>query len=560
MHLDIPTLTIITGVIFATQTIAVFIQYKVNKTYSGLGWWLSGAVLQAVGFLLIPIVTIPSIWMLSVFANPLIIAGQLCLNVGIARFLGVKQRGWIPVSTFAVYIAFYLVCIFIRNSILWRSIVVFMTMAFISLQIGVTLWSRKKRHFAGSAEFTASVFLAYGCFQVFMTVLALYLPPLVSYYEIGRTPIRLLSFVMPIVGSMLWTFGFIIMVNQRLNAEMLEEKEKLQLVFNISPDAKIISRMSDGLIIDVNAGFLAMTGYSRDETIGRTVSDLDPWAKAEDRQSYLSRLQREGAVDDREYSFRRKDGSPFVGLISGRVIPIRESADALTVIYDITERKLNEDKINRLLAEKELILKEVHHRIKNNMNTIYSILSLQAGALRDPVSITALEDAGSRVQSMMVLYDKLYRSSAFSELSIAEYLPSLIDEIVSGFSNAPSVRVETRIDDIVLEAGMLQPLGIIVNELLTNIMKYAFAGRSDGRILVTASIGDDDRLFITIADDGNGMPESIDFENSPGFGLLLVKTLAKQMKATIGIERGNGTKIIIAIPIARASGRSAPLG
>lgn len=553
MHLDIPTITIIAGVIFVTQTIAVFVQYRVNKAYDGLGWWLLGAVLQAIGFLLMPTLNMPSIWMLSISANPLIVAGQLCLGIGVVEFLGIKERRWISVLMFMVFIVVYLFFVFIQSSTLWRSVIVSTMTYIISIKIGCTLWLKKERHFAGSADLTASVFLAYGCFQLFMAVMYFYLPPLGSYSEINLTPIRVLVFVVPIVGSLLWTFSFIIMVNQRLNAEVLEEKEKLQLVFNIGPDAKMISRLSDGLIVDMNAGYLAMTGYSRAEAVGRKVSDLNSWSDKEDRQSYLAELMREGFVDDRECRFVRRGGASFVGSISSRIARIRGDAYAITVLFDITERKLVEDKINRLLAEKELLLKEVHHRVKNNMSMINSLLSLQAGTLTDPVSITALKDAGSRVRSMAVLYDKLYRSSAFGSLSVAEYLPSLIDEIIEGFPNAGFVRMETRLDDIVLEAGMLHPLGIIINELLTNIMKYAFAGRSKGLISVSTSV-EDDLLSITIADDGNGMPGSVDFENSTGFGLLLVKTLAEQMRGKIGIERGNGTKIILALPISRADG------
>ncbi len=212
---------------------------------------------------------------------------------------------------------------------------------------------------------------------------------------------------------------------------------------------------------------------------------------------------------------------------------------------DITEQKLAEEKIKSLLEEKELLLKEVHHRIKNNMNTISSILSLQAGALTEPSAIRALNDAKNRVVSMAVLYDKLYRSENLREMSIKEYLPSLVDEIVANFPNSRSVKIEKKIDDFILDVKKLQPLGIIVNELLTNIMKYAFMGRSDGLITLSVALKDN-RVSLIIQDNGNGMPESIDFEKSTGFGLKLVGMLIKQLKGSTQIRRQNGTKIILA--------------
>jgi two-component sensor histidine kinase len=419
MKFDIPTLALITSIIFAIQTIAIFVQYRVNKTYKGLGWWLSGAILQSIGFFLILTLNIRSIWIMSIFANPLIFGGQILLNVGIMKFLDRKLNRWISISLFVVYIIFYYSFIIINNSIFGRSLVVSISAAVISLIIACAIFHKDNRRFSASANFTASVFFAYGVIQIVMTLVIIILPPLSSYQELYQEPIRIITFIIPLVGSTLWTFGFIIMVNQRLNTE------------NIN-----------------------------------------------------------------------------------------------------------------LLAEKQLILKEVHHRIKNNMSTLYSLLILQAGTLKDSSAIEALKDAGNRVKSMMVLYNKLYETTRFDDVSVKKYLPSLIDEIMENFPNSKLVQIEYKIDDFVLDAKRLQPLGIIFNELLTNIMKYAFSGRDRGLIIVTAS-QIDNNITLIVEDNGNGMPESVDFENTPGFGLLLVKNLTVQLNGTIRIERENGTRIIL---------------
>ncbi len=204
----------------------------------------------------------------------------------------------------------------------------------------------------------------------------------------------------------------------------------------------------------------------------------------------------------------------------------------------------SENKIKMLLAEKEIILKEVHHRIKNNMSTINAFLILQADIINEPSAIKALEDAGNRVQSMMVLYDKLYRSAGFNKLSVKEYLPSMIDEIVSNFPNRNSVKIVKNIDDFLLDAGRLQPLGIIINEIITNSMKYAFMDKDNGIISITASLKEKNATFI-VEDNGPGLPESIDLEHSTGFGLQLLRILTEQLKGTIQIERAGGTKFII---------------
>ncbi len=211
-------------------------------------------------------------------------------------------------------------------------------------------------------------------------------------------------------------------------------------------------------------------------------------------------------------------------------------------VIDITNRKLAEEKIRTLLNEKELLLREVHHRIKNNMLTITSLLFLQTESLRDPAAISALNDAISRIQSMVVLYDKLYRSSEFNELSVLEYLSPLVDEIVNNFHNYQIVKIEKNIEDFVLPTATLFPIGIMINELLTNAMKYAFVGRSSGVLTVSAS-KKENQGFFSIQDDGIGMKESE--ESFTGFGLQLITMLAKQIRGKVHLQVKNGTKFTL---------------
>jgi len=202
------------------------------------------------------------------------------------------------------------------------------------------------------------------------------------------------------------------------------------------------------------------------------------------------------------------------------------------------------NKINNLLAEKELILQEVHHRIKNNMNTICSLLSLQSGMFDETAVVSALRDAEARVQSMVILYDTLYRAADYIDISVSEYLPILIDTIIDNFPNKSSVKIQKNIDGFILDIKRMQAIGIIVNELLTNIMKYAFTGKNEGLIKVVVSLNVN-LVTVIIADNGNGMPDKVDFENPGGFGLVLVKGLTEQLHGKIRIERENGTRIVL---------------
>jgi two-component sensor histidine kinase len=215
-----------------------------------------------------------------------------------------------------------------------------------------------------------------------------------------------------------------------------------------------------------------------------------------------------------------------------------------TLIEDITMRKQNEERIKSLLDEKELLLKETHHRIKNNMNVVYSLLQLQANRVDDESGKGVLDDAAGRVQSMAVLYDKLYRSDIQHELSIKDFLPSLVEEIIAVNTAPVSVKTDIRIDDIVVSAKILSSLGILLNELITNSMKYAFKNSSGGMIRITAERKDNE-ITITYCDNGIGLPETVSLETSTGFGMQLISMLVSQIKGTIEITRDHGTGFVI---------------
>lgn len=215
-----------------------------------------------------------------------------------------------------------------------------------------------------------------------------------------------------------------------------------------------------------------------------------------------------------------------------------------SIIHDISERKKMERRINALLREKDIILKEAHHSIKNNMNAIQSILAIQSESIKDKSAVNALKVSAGRIKSMMVLYDKLHFMHNTSELRIREYFSDLIDEIISLFPDRGLVTVEKDIEDFTIKQHTLFILGLIVNELLTNIMKYAFPGDAEGRIKFKASLRNR-CINIEVRDNGKGLPEPFDMKDSTGFGMQLVEMLCEQINCNIKIERGNGAGFIL---------------
>jgi PAS domain S-box-containing protein len=337
-----------------------------------------------------------------------------------------------------------------------------------------------------------------------------------------------------------------VMIAKSKQAEKILGASELRYrrLFETARDGILILDAESGKIVDVNPFLVEMLGYSKEQFVEKTIWEIGIFKDIV--------TNRDNFVELQEKEYIRYEDMPL-GTADGRSVQVEFVSNVYLVdkqkviqcnIRDITDRKIAEEKAKRLVREKELILKEVHHRIKNNMYTISTLLSLQAQTLDNPAAKAALADAESRVQSMMVLYDKLYQSENCSSASVVEYLSSLVDEILVNFPARDFIRIEKTIDDFELDAEKLYPLGIILNELITNIMKHAFTGRRDGLIAIAATL-DGSRVSIGILDNGNGIPDGIDFPNSTGFGLTLVRELTIQLGGTIRMERGIGTKIVL---------------
>lgn len=326
-------------------------------------------------------------------------------------------------------------------------------------------------------------------------------------------------------------------------SRMQLSEEKFSKLFHINPSACGLSNLDDHIYIEVNEAFYSLFCYEKNEVIGKTAAELGILTP-ESISSIMNKADSNGNVTNVEVDLKAKNGEIKHVLLSSENIYVQDKRYRFTVVHDITERKIAEDKIKSLLSEKELLLKEVHHRIKNNMNTIKGLLFLQADGTKDSAIAAILHDAENRVQIMMILYDKLYCSSDFRGMQSRSYLGTLVDDIIANFPNNSIVKVDKKIEDFYIKVNILLPLGIIINEILTNMMKYAFTGRGSGVINVSISLNGSYVTFI-LSDNGNGIPDSVSFENSTGFGLTLVNMLTQQIGGTIRIERGIGTKFIL---------------
>lgn len=221
---------------------------------------------------------------------------------------------------------------------------------------------------------------------------------------------------------------------------------------------------------------------------------------------------------------------------------------AFIVFPDITDRKAAEQEIQKQLSEKEILLREVHHRIKNNMAQIESLLSLQANSIDTPEAKTALLDSIVRVQSMRIIYDKLLLTKDYHDISFKSYVESLLDSIATVYALGKNITIEKRIMDFTIVSQKAISVGIIINELLTNVYKYAFPDRDNGWVSITVDKADT-VVTLVVHDNGIGIDERLRPMESPGLGLTIVRMLVEQLKGTYRVIHDDGTKSVIELEL-----------
>lgn len=209
--------------------------------------------------------------------------------------------------------------------------------------------------------------------------------------------------------------------------------------------------------------------------------------------------------------------------------------------HDTTDKKRNEIALKKSLEEKDVLLKEVHHRVKNNMQVISSILNLQSAYVTDKATLSALKDSQNRIRSMAAIHERLYRTSNFSDIKFSSYVKDLAESILSTYelSNI-SVELVFSLDEVFLTLDTAIPCGLIINELLSNSLKYAFKDRKYG--LINIALHQHNGLVkMTISDNGIGISDKIDIRKSETLGLQLVNTLVDQIEGTISMKVDGGT-------------------
>jgi PAS domain S-box-containing protein len=290
-------------------------------------------------------------------------------------------------------------------------------------------------------------------------------------------------------------------------------------------------------IIDINNRFLKIIGVPHEQVIGKLSTEAYGTSTPPYFEEYVEVGINKKPIYFETY-FAQMDKHFAIS-----VAPWGENGFA-TIFTDITERKQAQEEIQRQLAEKEILLKEVHHRIKNNIASIAGLISLRLESITNPEAIAVLQDAIGRVDSMRILYDKLLLSEDYKDIPVKNYVESIAETVIALFPGSAKIKLNKLIADFQLDPKRLFPLGIIINELLTNKMKYAFINKAAGIIKISLK-NVKNHVTLTIQDNGNELPVGFDVKESKGFGLMLVKMLSQQLGGSFSMEKDAGTRCTV---------------
>lgn len=331
-------------------------------------------------------------------------------------------------------------------------------------------------------------------------------------------------------------------------------ERQLSQLLETAPDAMMIAE-ADGRIWLVNSQAELMFGYPADDLTGKPVELLMPerfrTAHLRHRNGYLTdpRVRPMGA--GLELYGLRRDGSEFPIELSLSPLETESGVLVSTAIRDITERKQVEQLLRDSLEEKEMLLKEVHHRVKNNLAVVGSLFYLQAAHMTDPEMVELMRDSQDRVRSMAMVHESLYNSSSLADVDFAEYARKLCQQLISNYSIGGRISLQTHLDPVLLSIDVAVPCGLILNELVTNTIKHAFPDNSAGCVTLRLT-HHDGTVRVEVRDDGVGIPADFDLDAGTSLGLRLIRSLSRQIDGSVDVvDAAPGALATLVFPLDR---------
>lgn len=342
-------------------------------------------------------------------------------------------------------------------------------------------------------------------------------------------------------------------IDKTLSDRKLQESEdRFRTLYNNALVGLFRTRIADGAPLQINRRYAELAGYASIEECVEHFVASDHYADPEAREKMLGEITRHGQVNNYEAEIIRKDKNHFWISFSARAYP--EDGYIEGALIDITDKKNAESKLVSSVKEKEILLREIHHRVKNNMQMIQSLLSLQADKISRADVKQALMDSNNRIKSMALIHETLYRSEDMANLDIKAYFNNVIKHLYRVYHDPEQlITLSIEIDPVALDIDRCVACGLIINELVSNAMKYAFPGMSQGNLWIWFRNENDNSATLIVTDNGCGLPDDFDVDASDSLGLKIVRILAEgQLKGSLSVVKDNGASFQICFPLIKS--------
>jgi len=331
---------------------------------------------------------------------------------------------------------------------------------------------------------------------------------------------------------------------KRAEEKLRETNTMLQTLIQAIPDV-VFFKDAQNRYLMANKAAEGFMGLSQGQLAGKTDEELLPPDLAEDCRMSDARVAKTLKVVRFEEQYTRADKKGFLDTIKAPVFDDQGNLAGLVgVSRDITERKQMEEELHRRSREKDTLLQEIHHRVKNNMQVISSLLNLQAKSINEPRMSAIFEDCQSRIRSMALVHEELYQSKNLSQIDIKHYINALLRGLSSSVYKKATVRFKVTVDDLFFNIDTAIPCGLIITEIVTNSFKHAFPKQAEGEIAL-ALHRKDDMFQLSVRDNGVGLPLDFDLAKTQSLGLQLIHTLARQLGGTVEMKSVQGTETTI---------------
>ncbi len=337
-------------------------------------------------------------------------------------------------------------------------------------------------------------------------------------------------------------------ITKRKKTELeLEESEHRHRAYTeLSFDA-IFEIQKDGTITDCNARACEMFGYSREEIIGMNTTALTP-EKYRDSQPEIILENMTTGSEAWERIYQKKDGTLFTTEINTKMYLRGDEKRIIAYVRDISEQKKNEQTIKASLREKETLLAEIHHRVKNNLAIISGLLEMQTFNA-DEAIVNELRESQSRIQSIAMVHEKLYQSDSFTNIPFGNYIDELFRYIANTYNvNENSVKIKKDLDAVSLDVSQAIPCGLILNELITNAYKHAFT-ETENAVIAISLKKEGNRIILRVKDNGKGLPADFEIDQPASLGTTLIRTLVQQLNGELEVSSENGACFIISFEV-----------